>query len=144
MSEETVGQVDAPIEAAASPAPAAPQTIEDLLTPGELAAVHAARKRVVVDTGKAGASKGMREVVGLLALHGFTAVESKGVLRIDVEPTQLRSAGNDVALALMNRGVAFGPLDGDGPKIRGEYDVMEEAAWLLVSGVDDKAIGAGS
>lgn len=155
MSEENLSvpaeSVVTPIETAAEPIPEAaptppppPPKLEDLLTPGELAAVHAARKQAVVDAGKAGAPKGKREVVGLLALHGFAAVEQGGALRIDFEPFRLREVANTVVNVLVARGVRFGPLDAKGPTIEGRYDVMEEAAWLLISGVDDKAIGGGS
>ncbi len=152
MSEENLSvsteSVVAPVETAAEPIPeAAPPPspkLEDLLTPGELAAVHAARKQAVVDAGKAGAPKGKREVVGLLALHGFAAVERGGALRIDFEPIRLREVANTVVNVIVARGVRFGPLDAKGPTIEGRYDVMEEAACLLISGVDDKAIGGGS
>ena len=97
-----------------------------------------------MDAGKAGAPKGKREVVGLLALHGFAAVERGGALRIDFEPFRLREVANTVANVFVARGVRFGPLDAKGPTIEGRYDVMEEAAYLLISGVDDKAIGGGS
>lgn len=145
MSEE---QTNAPegievVDVASAPEPPPPPRIEDLLSPGELAAVHAARRQAVVDAGKAGARHGVREVVGLLALHGFTATEDGVALRIRIEPHAMRAAANTVALSLMARGVKFGPLDSDGPRIEGRYDVMEEAAWLLVSGVDDTTIAAG-
>ena len=121
--------------AAATP----PPTLADL-TPAELAAVLAARKQAVVDASKAGAPRNKREVVGLLALHGFTAVEQDGALRIDVAPIHQRSAANAIFNALTARGVRFGSLKSDGPRIKGIYDVMEEATWILVSGVDDRAI----
>ena len=71
-------------------------------------------------------------------------VEQGGALRIDFEPFRLREVANTVVNVFVARGVRFGPLDAKGSTIEGRYDVMEEAAWLLISGVDDKAIGGGS
>ena len=99
MSEENLSvsteSVVAPVETAAEPIPeAAPPPspkLEDLLTPGELAAVHAARKQAVVDAGKAGAPKGKREVVGLLALHGCDALPAHRPQPLDRPRAPLRA-----------------------------------------------------
>lgn len=142
MTEEKMDPIVAGDGVASEPAPAVMHRIEDLLTPAELAAVQAARAQALADASRSGARKGLREVVALLALHGFQATESAGALRIDVAPTQLRIAANTIVNALAARGVRFGQLSGDGPRIEGRYDVVEEAACLLIAGVSDRLLSA--